>query len=187
VERAGADRLTAWHNQANYGAPIQLRFPKSFPGLEEVQTRFTRTFSDKSPTLELGWTAPTIKTAAMASEYPPLPDIKDDSVSQLSQPALPPISPRPPQYDSTTASLIPPATIAAAHHGLQALQAATASASASGPGLSPPVSHYPPPLSPADGSQQQYAIREKSSPASNRQSRLRRACDMCSARKVRVR
>ncbi len=91
---------------------------------------------------------------------------------------------------------IPQSTVAAAHHGLQALQAATAAAtSVAGPVTAP---------APPNPMGQQYTVAAAATsaiahfaPARNgrpptgttlppRQTRLRKACDMCSARKIKV-
>lgn len=96
-----------------------------------------------------------------------------------------------PPYDASTAS---PAAIAVAgtHHGLHALQAATlegSTPSTTSPG--PTASVYPPLASPSEHSDQAFAPRNglppKAGSAAARQTRLRRACDMCSNRKVKVR
>lgn len=94
----------------------------------------------------------------------------------------------PPQYD---ASAVAQATINAAHHGLHALQAATlagAPVSATSPG--PAASVYPPLNSPPPHSEPQFSPHNGLSPntaaSAARQTRLRRACDMCSNRKVKV-
>ena len=99
---------------------------------------------------------------------------------------LPPQQP----YDASTVSQAT-ITAAAAHHGLHALQAATlASAAVSATGPGPATSVYPPLASPPH-SDQQFAPRNGLPPpntgsVASRQTRLRRACDMCSNRKVKV-
>ncbi|KAK5654272.1 hypothetical protein OQA88_7448 [Cercophora sp. LCS_1] len=74
------------------------------------------------------------------------------------------------------------AAAAAAHHGLQALQAAV-----SGPGLAP----TPSPVTPLySGSSDSYLPSSATAPpgqAGPKATRLRRACDMCSQRKVKAR
>jgi len=101
----------------------------------------------------------------------------------------------PPQqtYDAST---VAQANIAAAaHHGLQALQAATlggAESPGTSPSPGPGPSVYPPLASPTPTphSDQPFTPRNGvpagAGSAAIRHTRLRRACDMCSSRKVKV-
>jgi hypothetical protein len=74
------------------------------------------------------------------------------------------------------------AAVAAAHHGLQALQAATALPN---PSPTPATQHYGAPYAmPPDGGMQ--TVEQKSQAQKDKATRLRRACDLCSVRKVKV-
>ncbi len=86
------------------------------------------------------------------------------------------------------------AATAVSHHGLQALQAAVAPTPTPAPAIHSPVTpQYASPIDnaylsaqvPAPGSVPVGA--PGSTPASQKVTRLRRACDMCSQRKVKVR
>lgn len=110
----------------------------------------------------------------MSSSYPPPPTTdgttNPDTSQQLSQQGPDAHShayTAHPQFIADAAA----AAVAAAHHGLQALQAAVAA---------PPVAASTPVLSPSPvgGSMP--------SPLNSKATRLRRACDMCSQRKVKV-
>jgi len=128
----------------------------------------------------------------MSSSYPPPPSTSSNGApGSPSQGQPSPISPhgsQPSHYDGLPSPTSQSAVVAAAHHGLQALQAATAGSAPIAPagagagasvGDSPGSSPYPP-LAP-DGTPPSYSQRNAS-----RQTRLRRACDMCSARKIKV-
>lgn len=94
------------------------------------------------------------------------------------------------QSAAASAAATVAAAAVAAHHGLQALQAATA---APNPSPAPATPHYTPqPLITPHGDAH-YSMTENGSPVVQQQSqhnskvtRLRRACDMCSSRKVKV-
>ena len=118
----------------------------------------------------------------MSSSYPPPPATTTDAPT-------PDQGQLHPQYttDSAAAAAAAAAAVAAAHHGLQALQAAVA-APTPGQSLSPVTPQHP---SLTDASYLNVAGSPVGpSPvggvANSKATRLRRACDMCSQRKVKV-
>ncbi len=120
----------------------------------------------------------------MASSYPPPPPTTEATPDPAQQGQLHP------QYttDSAAAAAAAAAAVAAAHHGLQALQAAVA-APTPGQSLSPVTPQHPSSLT--DASYLNVAGTPVGpSPvggvANSKATRLRRACDMCSQRKVKV-
>jgi len=127
------------------------------------------------------------------SSYPPPPPVAPDGTAASNDAAQhgadvdshqshsqthPPTHP---QYAAEAAAAA--AAVAAAHHGLQALQAAVA-APAPGQSLSPvtPQQHAL-----VDASFLPVGASPDGAAANPKATRLRRACDMCSQRKVKVR
>jgi hypothetical protein len=171
--------------------------------ISEDQPRFTRTCADNSPGPP-GAEILRIENSserAMASSYPPPPSPPTSSAAtagaQQSTPARP-LTPsdhhqqQPPQYDTGTplSPVSQAAAAVAAQHGLQALQAATAASAAHA------ATQYAPLPSPGHGETHYLAGTNGGTPAHQQQpetpqssqkaTRLRRACDMCSQRKVKV-
>ena len=165
--------------------PLSLKHP-----------RFNRIFAEKSPAQPAarssgvkprgqGASNEARRIGASMSSYPPPPSTSDGT-GQPQQPDNDSHQPLPQTHPQFTAEAAA-AAVAAAHHGLQALQAAVA-APAPGPSPSPVTSHSQH-ASLADPS---YLTGSDAGPSPGggpnaKATRLRRACDMCSQRKVKVR
>ncbi len=145
----------------------------------------------------------------MASNYPPPPGttingngtVKAEENSALPRASMVQVQlhPQPPppaaptqHYADNLSSSAMQAAVNTAHHSLQVLEAATAGQAAVLPAAGEPglvaLQHSSPQPSPQlDGAlPTRSPPRSSTSASSQRQTRLRRACDMCSARKVKV-
>ena len=172
--------------------------------------RLSRIFADKLPARanfrsqaaggqRVESDAPHWISASMSSYPPPPPSTTDSSAAPTSDPAQQRADDDSLQghaqqvhhaqftSDSAAAAAAAAAAVAAAHHGLQALQAAVA-APTPGQSLSPVTPQHP---ALADASYLGVNVAGApvvgASPVPNsKATRLRRACDMCSQRKVKV-